>query len=261
MRGGRGQQLEAALFLTLSIVAHLLLLLLFLRVPTLSVATLLVYGSYHGLAAWGVLHPRSRLFGPNRSRLTTSERAVALTFDDGPHPEVTPRVLEILRTRDVRATFFVIGSAVRQHPEIVRQIVLDGHGVGNHSDRHSYGFWALPPWKLLREVGRAQRTIEAITGTPCRWFRAPVGMKSCFLRSVLRRQHLELVSWNVRFLERGPLDRARMERRLRRVVPGSILMLHDGHDRRPEGRPAVLLALPLVLDVLREKGYRCVPLE
>ena len=248
------------MFLRLTIVAHLLLLLLFLRVPALSATLLCAYGAYHGLTAWGVLHPRSRLFGPNRSRLSTSERVVALTFDDGPHPDLTPRVLEILRARGVRATFFVIGSAVRRYPEIVRQIVRDGHELGNHTDEHSYGFWALPPRKLWQDVHQAQQSIETVGGTRCRWFRAPVGIKSCFLHPVLRRQQLELVSWGVRFLERGPHDRARMERRLRRVAPGSILLLHDGHDRRPEGRPGVVLALPLVLDVLRDRGYRCVPL-
>lgn len=249
------------MFLIVSVGAHLLLLLLLVGSPALSMGVLVVYASYHGLVAWGVLHPRSRLFGPNRSRLSTTERVVALTFDDGPDPEVTPRVLALLRARGVRATFFLIGRSARRHPEIVRRIVAEGHAVGNHSDEHSYLFWALPPARLLRDVRVAQRAIEEACGAKCRWFRAPVGLKNCFLHSVLKRQGLELVSWRIRFLERRPVDPRRLAERLRRrVTAGSIVMLHDGHDRKPMGRTEVLDVLPVVLDVLEEAGYRCVPL-
>lgn len=249
------------MFLMVSVGAHLLLLLLLVGSPALSVGVLVLYASYHGLVAWGILHPRSRLFGPNRSRLSTTERVVALTFDDGPDPEVTPRVLELLRARGVRATFFLIGRSARRHPEIVRRIVAEGHAVGNHSDGHSYMFWALPPARLLRDVRGAQRAIEEASGGRCRWFRAPVGLKNCFLHSVLKRHGLDLVSWELRFLDRRPVDARRLAARVRRrVAAGSIVLLHDGHDRKPAGRPEVLAALPIVLNVLEEEGYRCVPL-
>ena len=249
------------MFLSLAVAAHLLLLLLLVRSPMISAGVLVLYAGFHALAAWGVMHPRSRLFGPNLSRLSTDERVVALTFDDGPHPEITPRVLDLLAERGASATFFLIGRAARQHPEIVRRIVAEGHDVGNHTDEHSYMFWAFPPKRIEREVAAAQQGIEGVSGARCRWFRAPVGLKNWFLHPVLRRQGLELVSWRIRFLERGAVDRERtaalLERRLR---PGTILLLHDGHDRRPEGRPETLAALPIVLDTLQEAGYRCVRL-
>jgi peptidoglycan/xylan/chitin deacetylase (PgdA/CDA1 family) len=167
-------------------------------------------------------------------------------------------VLDLLAERGVRATFFLIGRAARQHPEIVRRIVAEGHDVGNHTDEHSYMFWARLPRRIERDVVAAQRTIESVAGARCRLFRAPVGLKNWFLHPVLRRQDLELVSWRIRFLDRGRLDlAARLRRRLR---PGSILLLHDGHDRRPEGRPETLAALPVVLDTLHDAGYRCVRL-
>jgi peptidoglycan/xylan/chitin deacetylase (PgdA/CDA1 family) len=249
------------MLLGVTVLVHAALLLLLVGSTPLSVVVLLGYGAYHGSMAWGVMHPRSRLFGPNRSRLATDERHVALTFDDGPHPEITPQVLAILRDRGVKATFFLVGKWVERHPEIVRRIVADGHGLGNHTHGHSYLFWASTPRRLLREVARAQETITAAAGSPCRWFRAPVGLKSVFLHRALRRLGLELISWDLRFLERAALDRARMREHLEhRIVPGSILLLHDGHDRKPEGNPAVLAALPLVLDALDDLGYRCVPL-
>ena len=250
------------MFLSLTLIAHTLLLLLFVGSPALTVGVLVAYAGYHGLVAWGVMHPRSRLFGPNRSQLPTTERVVALTFDDGPHPEVTPRVLDLLRARGAQATFFLIGRAVRRHPDLARRIVADGHAVGNHSDEHSYLFWALPPARLRQDVRSAQQTIESVCGAPCRWFRAPVGLKSWFLHPVLRGQGLELVSWRVRFLERHGLDPQRVAARLRRGLrPGAIVLLHDGHDRRSAGRPEVLAVLPIVLDVLDEAGYRCVALR
>jgi peptidoglycan/xylan/chitin deacetylase (PgdA/CDA1 family) len=226
-------------------------------VPVLAAACV----AYHGWLAWGVMHPRSRLFGPNRSRLCTPERVVALTFDDGPHPEITPKVLEILRERGVRATFFLIGKWVERHPDLARRIVADGHAVGNHTQRHSCAFWAHSPRRLAGELEQAQRAIHTACGETCRWFRAPVGLKSPFLHEALARRGLELVSWDARRLGRLPRDRARLMRRLeRRLVPGSILLLHDGHDRRPEGNPAVVGALPVVLDALAALDYRCVPL-
>jgi peptidoglycan/xylan/chitin deacetylase (PgdA/CDA1 family) len=250
------------MLMSLTIGAHLLLLLLLVGSPRLSIGVLLAYAAYHGLIAWGVIYPRSSLFGPNRSRLSTGGKAVALTFDDGPQPEVTPRVLDILRARGVRATFFLIGRAARRHPEIVRRIVAEGHGVGNHSDGHSYMFWALPPARLRRDLRAAQQSIMAASGKRCRWFRPPVGLKSVFLRGALRREGLELVSWRIRFLDRGGLDARRLASRLRRrVKPGDIVLMHDGHDRKPGGRREVLRALPVVLDVLEEEGYRFVGLE
>jgi peptidoglycan/xylan/chitin deacetylase (PgdA/CDA1 family) len=170
-------------------------------------------------------------------------------------------VLDLLAARGVRATFFLIGRAARQHPEIVRRIVAEGHDVGNHTDEHSYMFWAFPPKRIEREITAAQQSIESVSGARCRSFRAPVGLKNWFLHPVLRRHGLELVSWQIRFLERDGLDRERTASLLRRRLrPGSILLLHDGHDRRPEGRPETLAALPVVLDTLQDAGYRCVRL-
>ncbi|MBZ5638598.1 MAG: polysaccharide deacetylase family protein [Acidobacteriia bacterium] len=250
------------MFLGLSVAMHLALLALLLRNGPLTAGVLLGYGMYHVFVAWGVLHPRSRIFGPNRSRLRTRDRVAVLTFDDGPHPEVTPRVLEILRAKGIHATFFLVGKHVDRHPDVVRRIVADGHTLGCHSYGHSYLFWLLPASRLLREVRASKAAVEAASGKPCAWFRAPVGMKSCLLRRVLARSGLELVSWEVRFPQRNPLRRdGPHRRRLRRVSPGSILLLHDGHDRKVEGCPEVIDLLPRLLSDLDAMGYRCVPLS
>lgn len=237
------------MLLLVTILAHAALLLLFLRIPAVTASVLVAYAAYHAGLAWAVCHPRSRLLGPNRARLDTDEKVVALTFDDGPHPTLTPRVLEILREHGVKATFFLIGKWAREHPDIAKRIVDEGHAVGNHTSRHTYLFWANAPGGVRAEVERAQDEIASAAGVRCRLFRCPVGLKSPFLHRVLDRLGLTLVSWDVRFTGS-----------MRHVRPGSILLLHDGHDRDPAGRPGVLEVLPIVLRELERGGYRCVAL-
>jgi peptidoglycan/xylan/chitin deacetylase (PgdA/CDA1 family) len=249
------------MFVALTAAVHAGLLALLFGIPWVSAIALLAFLAYHAVVAWGVLSPRSRVFGPCRSRLDGGGKVVALTFDDGPHPEVTPRLLDLLRERGVRATFFLIGREAARHPALVRRIAAEGHALGNHTQRHSYLFWAFPPSGVRREIEEAQRTIESASGARCALFRAPVGMKSPFQREPLRRLGLECVGWETRFLDRGS-DPARLRRRLsRRIRPGSVLLLHDGADRDPAGNPRVLEALPVILGTLDGLGYRCEPLS
>jgi peptidoglycan/xylan/chitin deacetylase (PgdA/CDA1 family) len=245
-----------------AVAAHLGLLVVFAGVPVLTGLAIGACLLFHAVTAWGIVHPRSRVFGPNQSRLGTSARVVSLTFDDGPHPEVTPRLLDLLRARGVRATFFLIGREAARHPDLVRRIAAEGHLLGNHTLTHRYLYWALPPRGVEREIAGAQQAIEAGAGVPCRWFRPPVGLKSPWQRSALARLGLRQVSWEVRFIDRRDADaEARLARRLRRRLrPGSVLLLHDGADRDPRGNPAVLDAVPRLLDTLALLGYRCEPL-
>ena len=181
-------------FLLLTVVAHLSLFGILAGKPGLTAAILVGYACYHALIAWAIMNPRSRLFGPNRSHLETPEPVVSLTFDDGPHPDVTPRLLDLLRERGVRGTFFLIGREVERYPELVRRIVAEGHVLGNHTATHSSMFWAHSRVRLRHEIEAAQRAIEAAAGVRCRLFRAPVGLKNPWLSPELRRSGLEL--WN-----------------------------------------------------------------
>lgn len=240
----------------LTIAAHAALLLLFLRIPAVTISVLVAYAAYHAALAWAVCHPRSTLLGPNLSRMATQEKVVALTFDDGPHPTLTPRVLEILKEHRAKATFFLIGRAAARHPDVARRIADEGHEIGNHTSRHSYLFWANPPGRVRTEVARAQEEIAAASGTTPKLFRCPVGLESPFLQRALRRSNLSLVSWSIRIPCEHGTDPARIARLMKKVRPGSILLLHDGHDRREEGRPGVIEVLPVVLRELEKAGYR-----
>jgi peptidoglycan/xylan/chitin deacetylase (PgdA/CDA1 family) len=127
----------------------------------------------HVVLALGGLLPRSRLLGPNWTRLPAGQASVALTIDDGPDPEVTPAVLDLLSRNRVRATFFCIGERVARHPELARRIAREGHEIGNHTEHHRYVFSLFGPAAIRREITQAQASIQAICQVVPRFFRAP----------------------------------------------------------------------------------------
>lgn len=212
------------------------------------------------------LWPRSALLGPNWRALPATARrarAVALTIDDGPDPEVTPRALEILARHGVRATFFCIGDRARAHPGLIASMVAAGHGVENHSDRHRHDFSLLGPRRIRAELSAAQETLGRLSGSPPRFFRAPAGLRNPFLEPVLARLGLRLVSWSRRAFDTRQGDPQRvLARLLSGLAPGAILLLHDGNAARtPEGRPVILEVLPALIEHLRAAGLEPIALH
>ncbi|HYJ99232.1 MAG TPA: polysaccharide deacetylase family protein [Burkholderiaceae bacterium] len=207
--------------------------------------------NHAGLTAAG-LWPRSRLLGPNLTRLpapAAERRQFALTLDDGPDAEITPRVLDLLDRHGVRATFFCIAQRAAQHPVLVRDIVARGHDVQNHSHAHRHNFSLSGPGALRREIERAQQVLAELTGQVPHCFRAPAGLRNPFLDPVLHRLGLHLVSWTRRGFDTVTPDPQRVLARLTHgMAPGDIVLLHDGHARRaPNGQPVVLEVLPRLL--------------
>ena len=194
----------------------------------------------HLLLAASGLWPRSRLLGPNWTHLPeTAPAAVAITIDDGPDPEVTARVLDMLGEHDARATFFCIGERVDRHPALARAIVAPGHEIGNHSYRHLMRFSLLGPRGVAAEIARAQQAIGAATGEVARFFRAPAGLRNPFLEPALTHANLQLVSWTRRGFDTVNRSAGRVLGSLTRDLQGGdILLLHDGHAARtPPGHP------------------------
>jgi peptidoglycan/xylan/chitin deacetylase (PgdA/CDA1 family) len=216
------------------------------------------------LAAAG-LWPRSGALGPNWVRLppAAADGHIALTFDDGPDPEVTPRVLEVLDRFGARATFFCIGSRARSHPDLVRDIVRGGHAVENHSQRHSHAFAAFGPRRMACEIDEAQECLTAIAGQRPRFFRAPVGLRNPFLEPILASRGLLLASWTRRGFDTRIRDPDDVTRRLTGGIRGGdILLLHDGHAARaPSGQPVTLAALPGVLEAIAAANLRTISLR
>lgn len=219
----------------------------------------------HAVLTGSGLWPRSSWLGANLSRLppaATLRREVAITIDDGPDPEVTPAVLDLLDAHAAQATFFCIARRAREHPGLCREIVRRGHSVQNHTERHSHRFSLLGPAGFAREIGAAQDTLSGITGQAPRYFRAPAGLRNPLLAPVLQRLELDLVSWTRRGYDtvEGAASKvlARLEHRL---AAGDILLLHDGNAARDAaGRPVILTVLPALLERVRRAGLRPVTL-
>ncbi|MCA0242223.1 MAG: polysaccharide deacetylase family protein [Proteobacteria bacterium] len=217
----------------------------------------------HALITATGLWPRSRGLGPNVTRLPSSRPEVAITIDDGPDPDVTPAVLDLLDAAGARASFFCIAEQARRHPALLREVVRRGHSVQNHSDRHRHGFSLLGPRGIAQEVGRAQALLADLSGRAPHAFRAPAGLRNPFLDPVLHRLGLHLVSWTRRGFDTREADPARVLQRLTQGLgAGDILLLHDGHARRgAAGRPVVLDVLPALLQRCRDAGLRPVTLD
>jgi peptidoglycan/xylan/chitin deacetylase (PgdA/CDA1 family) len=219
----------------------------------------------HLLLTAAGLWPRSTLLGPNLVRLPEAAAArgeVALTIDDGPDPEVTPQVLDMLDAAGAKASFFCIGRRARLHPGLCRELVARGHRVENHGDSHSKAFAAFGPKRLHAEIAAAQAALSEITGQAPRFFRPTAGLRSPLLDPVLSRLDLRLAAWTRRGFDTRERDAQRVYQRLAsRLAPADILLLHDGHAARTTaGRPVIVEVLPRLLADIRQASLAAVTL-
>lgn len=222
-----------------------------------------VAASHAALTAAG-LWPRSALLGPNWTRLPAHVGAqIAITIDDGPDPEVTPRVLDLLDQYAARATFFCIGEAARRHAHLVEAIVTRGHAVENHSEHHRHHFSLLGPASMRREIEAAQRTLTELSGAAPLFFRAPAGLRNPFLEPVLCELGLRLATWTRRGFDTRTRDAALVANRLLDgLAARDILLVHDGHAARgARGRPIVVDALESVLRAAHDAALSCTTLR
>jgi peptidoglycan-N-acetylglucosamine deacetylase len=202
-----------------------------------------------------LFHPRNQWLVANRSRIAGS-CSVALTFDDGPDPVDTPKLLDLLREKGVKATFFVVGKRADQHPEIVRRAWAEGHLIANHTWSHYPLFCFLMPRRLRTEIERGAESIRRICGVRPRLFRSPVGLRHPLLAPYLEDAGLEYISWRIRTRDTLTTNSSVLARRiLNKAASGDIILLHD---RLPGGTDAMLEALPVVIDELRQRGFQFV---
>ncbi|WP_222440794.1 polysaccharide deacetylase family protein [Siccirubricoccus deserti] len=205
------------------------------------------------------MHPRSTQLGPNLVRLpSVMSRSIAITFDDGPDPEVTPRVLDVLDAYEATASFFVIGAKAAHHGALLREMHRRGHTIENHTYSHKNTFACLGPWALRKEIYRAQHVIADAVGIAPRFFRAPMGLRSPLLDPVLAMEGLRLVSWTRRGYDGRPRHPNKvLDRLTRRLAGGDILLLHDvAPTSLPACDAAVLQVLPRLLDRCAAEGLR-----
>jgi peptidoglycan/xylan/chitin deacetylase (PgdA/CDA1 family) len=220
----------------------------------------------HVALAGAGLWPRSQLLGSNWTRLPALgglDSRIAITIDDGPDPDVTPKVLRQLDERGVRATFFCIGERVLRHPDLVREIARNGHAVENHSQRHRHNFSLMGPHAMRAEISEGQESIFKVTGSAPLFFRAPAGLRNPFLDPILARLGLQLASWTRRGFDTVAADADVVLRRLSTPLrDGDILLLHDGNAARTRsGSPVILEVLPPLLDALESRALKPVTLR
>lgn len=184
-------------------------------------------------------------------------REVWLTIDDGPDPDDTPRLLDLLEKHDARATFFLIGALAEKHPALVAEIARRGHEVAHHTHSHATGlFWASTSGKLAQELDRPLAAFAAAGVPRPRLFRPPVGIKHLRLRPALAARDLVCVAWGIRSHDSFARDPETVAARvLRQLRPGAIILMHEGPFLRPTVR---VEAVRLVLEGAAARGYRCV---
>lgn len=186
---------------------------------------------------------------PSYNRIQTDKRVVALTFDDGPHPVLTPQLLDILRDRGVRATFYLIGRNVDAHPQIAQRILSEGHEIGNHSYNHP-AFTKLSPSRVASEIQQTNDAILRATGTLPRTLRPPYGATNPKLNNRIRTEFgLPVILWSVDpqdWRYRNPIRVS--SHIIQHSQAGDIILAHDIH-------PSTIAAIPAILDSLLSQGY------
>lgn len=213
-----------------------------------------------GAVAHGAFHRNSPIFGPALWRLPPSPDGVprvSLTFDDGPNPVSTPRILDALGDAGVRATFFVLGRHAERWPELVARTAREGHQIGNHGYFHRK-LHRRSPGFVRDDLTRGTEQIVRASGVRPRHFRAPHGFRNPWVSPIAASLGQRTVGWSL-----GVWDSARpgadviAERTIEGMHAGSILLLHDGDGYDPEGdRLQTAEALPIILDGLRRRGFR-----
>lgn len=220
-------------------------------IPTLGVMALL---------GDGIFRPGSSILMPTVTHGPRSGKRIALTFDDGPDPEVTPQILDLLKRHNAKATFYCIAKHCEQHPELTRRIVAEGHELGNHSYEHSRtlnfrgaDFQEQEIEKanqVLREFAPAQRQIT---------YRPPVGLKNPPLAKVIKKLGMPVIAWSIHSRDTRMTDPAAITTRvMNKIKNGDIILMHDGHDLPGQSRPATVEAVKNLLEALTERNIESV---
>ncbi len=231
------------------------------RPPPLGWAALGLLG-YAALLLCGVFILRLRVFADAIVRGPRDARGVALTFDDGPHPQWTPRVLRLLAKNQASATFFLVGRKVEQHPGVVRDILAAGHAVGLHSYAHDRLFSLRGERRVREDLERGIAAIERVTGRRPLLFRPPIGHTNPTIARVADALGLIVVGWTI--AGRDGIAQARPEHVIARVCrglrDGAIILLHDAPERG-DREPAAVRALSVILDAIAARRLEVVPVS
>lgn len=179
-----------------------------------------------------------------------SKKAIALTFDDGPWLRTTPEVLEILKKEEIKATFFWVGQCLKAHPEIAKEVIAQGHAIGNHTWHHWYRQMNQPT--AAQEIENTADLIYKITGVKSLVFRPPGGLLNNGVADYAKAQNYVTVMWSVDSMDYRPYSATELVNNvMRKVEPGAIVLMHDGGGNRAR----TVKALPEIIAQLKKQGY------
>jgi len=192
-------------------------------------------------------------------RLPAGLNSVALTFDDGPDPTFTPHVLDVLSELDVKATFFLVGSRAKRHPEIVRRIQDEGHAIGSHTETHP-DLWEVPLTEAIKEFRHGRATLEQITGASLPLFRPPKGSLNLSQAASARALQLHTWLWSVDPGDwKSGTSSAAIIQGLGQLTAGDVVLLHDAIEKPIDAsttdRSATVDALSLIIQEARSQGF------
>ncbi len=208
------------------------------------------------ILAFGVFNISSGIYLKSLCRVRVDKRGViALTFDDGVDPEITPKVLEVLDKYGAKATFFIIGEKAESHPELVRDIAQRGHSIGNHTLYHNWRFPLQKSEDIYAEIVKCNAILEQILGRKITLFRPPFGVTNPLIANALKRSGLSSIGWSIRSLDTlgQPLERVE-SRVVRQLSSGKVVLLHDN-------RVGADLLLERIMPHIASMGLRCVTVE
>ncbi|MBD3393333.1 MAG: polysaccharide deacetylase family protein [Chitinivibrionales bacterium] len=206
---------------------------------------------------WGVFDIRAQFFCHALFRAPAEEHMVAVTFDDGPDPELTPAILDLLKRHAATATFFVVGAAAEKHPDLVKRMVAEGHTVACHDLTHSVLANFRLTRQMIREIGAARDSIAGITGKAPALYRPPVGLANPHLGKALDTLGMTCIGWSRSARDAGNRREGRLKELRALADPGEVIMLHDCLPRR-ELKEKVLDNVNRLLEAIERRGLRAV---
>lgn len=169
---------------------------------------------------------------------------VAITFDDGPHPQYTPQVLNLLKKHNAKATFFCIGQNVEQHPNLFKAIIDDGHTVGNHTFSHARSFGFFNEEEVSKELCKTIDLIKSISGLQMKLYRPAFGVTNPSIAKSVKKLNLTSIGWNVRSLDTTPRNESMVLKRITsKISKGDIVLLHDTSEKSVRVLERLLLFL------------------
>ena len=211
--------------------------------------------AYSLIVFWGCINVGSNFFIKIICKADTCKKEIAISFDDGPVQNYTPAILEVLRTENVKATFFCIGHRIAGNENILQQVKQAGHLIGNHSFSHHFWFDIYSAQRMQDDLKQMDAALEKATGLKPKLFRPPYGVTNPNLKKAIINGGYTPVGWSVRSMDTVIKDEKKLLHKICAAIePGAVFLFHDTCQ-------STLKALPVFIKEVKKRGYNIVPLD